>query len=259
LALALVAALALTGAANRPAAAQSGVWYETYITQPGDSLAKIARQNCTTWEEIYSLNRDIIGPDSSVLSPGTRLTVPNRCGSGGSPSGVYDRGPRLHANGTVNGNVYTVAWGDTLYSVSERFGVPVEELMRVNGLTSSKIYSGQQLIIPGLSSQPTPPPSNITVNSPVPGTWLHTSFVVSGSGVNLFEGNVGVRVKDGNGNVIAEQPTILQGTNVGTGGPGVWSVQFTNVIAQPQSNGWIEAYSPGTSAFDSVAVWFYGY
>ena len=47
--------------------------------------------------------------DPNAITPGMRLTVPNRCGAAGPPTGVpgvYDRGPRLHANGTVSGNVY---------------------------------------------------------------------------------------------------------------------------------------------------------
>ena len=37
---------------------------------------------------------------------------------------VYDRGPREHAMGTVSGSYYTVAAGDTFYSIGLRFGLP---------------------------------------------------------------------------------------------------------------------------------------
>ena len=37
---------------------------------------------------------------------------------------------------------------ETLYKVSKRFMVPVEEIMRINGLTSTNIKEGQILIIP---------------------------------------------------------------------------------------------------------------
>lgn len=267
---AIVATLALAG----PATAQSDVPYVAYITAPGDRLAKLAREFCTTWNEIYDLNRGAIGPNPNALFPGTQLIIPNRCGPpGGPPSGsggnVYDRGPRMHANGTVLGNVYTVSWGDSLYSVSQRFGVPMSELAEVNGLSSiNKIYGGQKLIIPGLTQNGPPvtvpppvqppglQPSAIAITSPAPGTYLGSSFIVSGTGTNLPEGNVVVNVKDGSGMIVAQQAAVLQGYDVGLGGPGVWSVQFDNVIQQPQSNGAIEAYSPGTSARVGISIWF---
>lgn len=140
--------------------------YTTYVVQPGDSLSKIAARYCTTWQEIYNMNYQAIGPDPSVVEPGTVLTVVNRCGSGsgggGSTGGVYDRGPRTHATGTYSQPYYTVAWGDTLTSVAARFGVTVDALMQANGLTSSAIYPGQVLLIPGVGGGqgPQPPPSS---------------------------------------------------------------------------------------------------
>ncbi len=44
--------------------------------------------------------------------------------------------------------VYTVRQGDTLYSIARRFGVTLEHLMAVNGLTNYNIAVGQQLRIP---------------------------------------------------------------------------------------------------------------
>jgi murein DD-endopeptidase MepM/ murein hydrolase activator NlpD len=45
---------------------------------------------------------------------------------------------------------YTVARGDTVYSIAKRFGVTVEELREANGLgRRSTIYKGQKLRLPG--------------------------------------------------------------------------------------------------------------
>jgi heat shock protein HslJ len=59
----------------------------------------------------------------------------------------------------------------------------------------------------------------------------------------LPEGNVVVQALDASGNVLAEQPTTLQGSNVGSGGEGTWSVQLT-VGAPPDTVGQIVAFSP---------------
>jgi LysM repeat protein len=54
---------------------------------------------------------------------------------------------------------YTVQSGDSLQSISARFGIPVEELIRVNNLRPPfTIYFGQQLWIP---IRPTPPRDDV--------------------------------------------------------------------------------------------------
>jgi LysM repeat protein len=59
------------------------------------------------------------------------------------------------------GTTYTVRWGDTLFSIAQRFGTTVEDIKAANGLTSDFIVVGQELIIPGGTGVPPegPPPS----------------------------------------------------------------------------------------------------
>lgn len=135
-----------------PAAAQGPI-FVTHVVQPGERLVKIAQANCTTWQEIYNLNAAVIGPNPNILRTGTVLTVPNRCGPGVIPPGctVWDRGPGQFAQGTVQGNVYTVAWGDTWFSVAARFGTTHQAIRQANGLGSNAhLLANTRLIIPGL-------------------------------------------------------------------------------------------------------------
>ena len=46
-------------------------------------------------------------------------------------------------------NDYIVKWGDTLYSIALRYDTTVKSIMAENGLTSTRIYAGQCLSIPG--------------------------------------------------------------------------------------------------------------
>ena len=243
--------------------------YTTYVVKHGDTLASIARRYCTTWQEIYYLNRNIIGPDPGHLVAGMVLTVPAGCNGGGCAN-VYDRGWLPHAQGNViPPNGYWVIRGDTWYSIGRRFGVSVNALRRANGKYYPYAYTA--VIIPCLNvapmqpypPQPIPPtpvpptvvPAYVTITSPPANVILPATFTVSGQGGNLPEANVVVRVKNQSGAVIAEQATVLQGPDVGTGGEGSWSVQFT--VNEPSgSSGTIEASSPGTSAFASIVVFF---
>lgn len=51
--------------------------------------------------------------------------------------------------------VYIVKAGDTLYRLARHFGTTVQAIMAHNGLTSTTIYVGQRLYIPGTPSAPT--------------------------------------------------------------------------------------------------------
>jgi LysM repeat protein len=253
----LLAVVLLAGILAVPASAASPSPTVSYTVHPGDTLAKIGRQFCTPWQEIYYLNQAVIGPNPNVLVPGTVLQVPNHCGGPHPSCPVYDHGPTLHARGTVYGNIYTVAFGDTSYSVSKRFGLTVDQLAAANGLANPNyIYGGQRLVIPGLGSCPAPPPPPphnpfITITAPAPGTLLPPTFTVSGTGGGLFEGSLVVQAKNNAGQVLAQQPATLQGANVGAGGQGTYSVQLTVHVSQ-NTAGTIVAYA--TSPKDGSIV-----
>jgi hypothetical protein len=96
--------------------------------------------------------------------------------------------------------------------------------------------------------------SYITIDQPAQGTTLDVGqpVQVSGTGAGLPEGNVVVVAADQNGDVLAEQPTTLQGPDVGTGGAGTWSVELA-VPASGQTPGYIAAFSTSPRQRDFVA------
>lgn len=53
----------------------------------------------------------------------------------------------------IDSNYYTVKSGDSLWSISKKFGVSVSELKEANNLSSNLLSIGQNLIIPGKISE----------------------------------------------------------------------------------------------------------
>jgi LysM repeat protein len=78
------------------------------------------------------------------------------------------------------GNTYTVRWGDTLFSIAQRFGVTVDAIKQANGLTSDFITVGQELTIPGATIPPGPEPG-----APPPSPGRPAIHIVQ-PGENLF-------------------------------------------------------------------------
>lgn len=97
------------------------------------------------------------------------------------------------------------------------------------------------------------PKPYITITHPAPGAVLSNTFEVKGAGGGLFEGNVVVRALDDKGAVLAEQATIVQAPDAGTGGSGPWSVMLT-VNVPPGTPGRIAASSPGTPNVGETSV-----
>lgn len=185
-----VAALLFALALQFSLAGQAQAQDMTQVTvQRGDTLSKIAARNCTTWQEIYNLNRAAVGANPSVIRVGTVLTVPNRCGGmpgDGNTGGVWDRGLRLHATGSFNAPWYTVARGDTLTSIAQRFGVTLRILRAQNNIAGSNISTGQLLLIGGGGAEPLPPP--VDPNQPVTERVRFDPYAISASRSGVIQG-----------------------------------------------------------------------
>jgi len=52
-------------------------YYEIYTVEKGDNLHKIARLYSVKWQDIYKLNKAIIGDDPNFIKPGMKLKIPN--------------------------------------------------------------------------------------------------------------------------------------------------------------------------------------
>ncbi len=103
----------------------SGSTGNTYTVKSGDSLWSIANKYNTTVAELKRINN----LTSDNLSIGQVLILPSESGSTGT-------------------NTYTVVSGDSLWSIARKYNTTVDNLKRLNNLTSNSLSIGQILIVP---------------------------------------------------------------------------------------------------------------
>ena len=101
---------------------KEGEYENIYIVKKGDSLYSISKKYNTTVDDIKKLNN----LTSNLLSIGQRLNIPIKKVSSNTES-------------------YIVQKGDTLYSISRRFNMTVDQLKKINNLTSNILKIGQIL------------------------------------------------------------------------------------------------------------------
>lgn len=94
-----------------------------YIVQKGDTLYSIAAANNTTVDELKKTNN----LTSNILSTGQLLKIPSAL---------------------LPESTYIVKKGDSLYSIANKYNTTVDELKRINNLTSNILSIGQVLKLP---------------------------------------------------------------------------------------------------------------
>jgi len=112
----------------------TSTWAGTYTVRRGDTLSGIASSHGVSVTALRRAN----GLSSSRIYPGDTLSVPT----------PRMRTVAIQPAPVPEGATYEVRRGDTLYDIARTFGVSVNELRRLNGLTSSRIYPGDVLRIP---------------------------------------------------------------------------------------------------------------
>lgn len=99
----------------------------TYTVKKGDTLYGISNQFGVNVNDLANLNN----VDASKLQIGQVLTIPSISGS--NPNNMF---------------MYTVKKGDSLYSIAKVYNTTVDEIKKINNLTSNILSIGQVLRIP---------------------------------------------------------------------------------------------------------------
>ena len=113
-----------------------------YTVQSGDSLYSIARKfniNVNDLKELNNLTTNNLSLGQKLLIPTTNTQTP-----------ITPEVPQS--------NTYTVKSGDSLYAIARNFNTTVDDIKKLNNLTSNNLSLGQKLLIPTNNTEtPTTP------------------------------------------------------------------------------------------------------
>lgn len=178
-----------------------------YTVQSGDSVWKISNDHGITMAQLIEWNNI----KNNFVYPGQQLIVSN----GGSSNTGANTGNTSGSNSsnssssnTASGTKYTVKAGDSVWSVSNKYGITMAQLIQWNNIQNNFIYPGQQLTV-----------SN------------------SGS-TNSASSNTGSSANTNNSSSANTGSSSSQGTYTVKGGESVWSVANKNGITMNQLIEW---------------------
>ncbi len=178
-----------------------------YTVQSGDSVWKISNDHGITMAQLIEWNNI----KNNFVYPGQQLIVSN----GGSSNAGANTGntsgsssSSSSSSNTASGTKYTVKAGDSVWSVSNKYGITMAQLIQWNNIQNNFIYPGQQLTV-----------SN------------------SGS-TNSTSGNTGSSTNTNNSSSVNTGSSSSQGTYTVKAGESVWSVANKNGITMDQLIEW---------------------
>lgn len=118
----------------------------THVVRRGETLSSIARKYRVQMAEIKKWNR----MSGSRITYKQRLTIPVhesvRMASTVAPSSKVTT-PAASPQATRQPRYHTVQRGDTLWTISQRYGTPIDRLKKVNQIKSGTIRPGQKILI----------------------------------------------------------------------------------------------------------------
>jgi len=125
---------------------QAYIWH---VVRSGETLSTIAHRYGSSVRKIMHANNL---RSSHFIRAGKRLKVPKK---GYSVSQIASAA----ASPVPSSGMHWVRKGDSLWKIARRYGVTVQHIKSINGLTSSDLYIGQKLKIAASQIAPLPDPS----------------------------------------------------------------------------------------------------
>lgn len=181
-----------------------------YTVQSGDSVWKISNDHGITMAQLIEWNNiknNFVYPGQQLIvsNGGSSNTGANTGSSTGNTSG--SNSSNSSSSNTASGTKYTVKAGDSVWSVSNKYGITMAQLIQWNNIQNNFIYPGQQLTVSNSGS-----------------TNSASSNTGSSANTNSSSANTG--------------SSSSQGTYTVKAGESVWSVANKNGITMNQLIEW---------------------
>lgn len=176
-----------------------------YIVQKGDTLYSIARQFNTTVQDLKRLNN----LTSDTLSIGTRLII----------NEIIE----------TPTNTYIVQRGDTLYGIANKFNITIQELKRINNLSTDILAIGQQLLIPSNNIPEDPTNTEIYIVKKGDSLWsISQAFSTTVDELIKLNNLNNINLQIGDQLLVPTQPTPEVTTYIVQSGDTLWSIARSN-------------------------------
>ena len=184
----VLAVLLVTTAQYTPAAAQGGT---THTVQAGENLFRIALRYGFTANYLAAVNGIA---DPTRIYVGQVLTIPDASAPPAPAPASPEPAPAAPAEPAPVANplYHTVQRGEHLSAIAQRYGLSWTDLATANNLANpSRIYAGQQLVIPGATAAPAASPAPAAAQ-PAPATGQRTHVVQPGEHLSAIARAYGI-------------------------------------------------------------------
>lgn len=130
--------------------------YATHYVHRGDSLWHISQRYGTTVALLMQIN-NMSNRQAHRLRPGQKIMVPvtptyakaqERKVASNTQAISRDTTQTTSASDTNKRVIHTVRRGDSLWQISKKYNISIQNLKRVNDIKRSRIFPGQKLFIP---------------------------------------------------------------------------------------------------------------
>ena len=122
--------------------ASKRVTYVEHWVKSGETMGGIARRYRVSLSALQDANPRV-KPKS--LRVGQRLIIPTGSGGAASYAARYDEESRAAKGGSASRQYHRVKPGESVWSISRRYGISETNLKRMNGLRGNKVLVGQRL------------------------------------------------------------------------------------------------------------------
>ena len=154
-------------APSAPATSKPATTAGTHTVKKGDSLWAISQKYKVGLATLLSANAL---KNTSIIYPGQKIVIPSAASATPAPSTPAPSTPKPSAPkpstpapstpapsapkpSTPATGTHTVAKGDSMWAIAQKHGVSLASLLNANALSSSSIiYPGQKIVIPGTAS-----------------------------------------------------------------------------------------------------------